>query len=194
MTSQKEKELVKALKNGNEEAFHQLYDIWCGKLYNFALRISNSDSCLSEEIVQDVFTHIWERRENLDENKQFGAYLCTITKNRLLNHYKHQMIQAIYNSIIKKRNETSNITNDSIDFQFLNEYIHGLINQLPPARRNVFILSREKSLSNKEIAQKLNISENTVEGHLSKALKFIREQIEKNYMSIITSLIANFFQ
>lgn len=81
----------------DERAFNALYKQWCGKLYNFVMKLSGGDNSLAEEIVQDVFVTVWERRETLDKDKSFGNYICTIAKSRLLNTYKHRMVESLYN-------------------------------------------------------------------------------------------------
>jgi len=182
------------LKNeDNFDAFNELYRSWSGKLYHFILKISNGDTYLAEELVQEVFTIVWEKRKELDENKSFDAYICTIAKDRLINIYKHRMVEVLYAQAVNQTGtEEYNKTEDDVDYHLLDEYLNKLIDQLPPSRKNIFILSRRKHLSNKEIAAQLNLSENTIESQLSKALAFIRKGIEDHYSVIIASLFSLF--
>jgi RNA polymerase sigma-70 factor (family 1) len=187
-------DILKLKQEDNIDSFNSLYQFWSGKLYNFILKISNGDTFLAEDLVQDVFTEIWENRKRLDENKSFGAYICTIAKDRLINIYRHRMIETLYAQAIrsKKSGDQYDAEND-INYDFLDQLVNQLIEKLPTSRRNIFILSRRKYMSNKQIAQKLNLSENTVESQLSKAITFLRKEIEKNYAFIITSLFVTFF-
>lgn len=159
----KESHHICNLRRGDIVSFEYLYNCWSGKLYNFVMRISRNDIYLAEEIVQSVFIKVWENREQIETDKSFGAYLCTIAKNQLVNVYQHRMLESLYQTKIKTSEPIENTTEKEVDYHLLEEYIDSLIEQLPPARREIFILSRRKLLTNKEIAAKLNLSENTVE-------------------------------
>ena len=87
---------IENLRKGNRSSFEYLYTVWSGKLYNFVMKISHGDSYLAEEMVQTVFLKVWKNREQLDPKLSFGAYLCTIAKNLLTNHYQHKMMEILY--------------------------------------------------------------------------------------------------
>ncbi len=169
------------LKRGDNASFEYLYNCWSGKLYNFVMRISQGDTYLAEEIVQTVFIKVWEGRDQVDTNKSFGAWICTIAKNQLVNIYQHRMLEQLYLAKVKTSEPIENTTEKEGDYHLLEEYIDSLIEQLPPARKEIFILSRRKFLTNKEIAAKLNLSENTVESQLTKAMAFLRSRIDRDY-------------
>lgn len=188
----KESRYIYNLKRGDTPSFEYLYNLWSGKLYNFVMRISKGDSYLAEDIVQSVFIKVWESRHTLDPDKSFGAYLCTIAKNQLVNIYQHRMLEYLYEEKVKSTESAENTTEKEVDYHLLEEYIDSLIEQLPPARREIFILSRRSLLTNKEIAEKLNLSENTVESQLTKALSFLRDNISKHY-NLPVSLLFYFF-
>lgn len=172
---------IARLRQGNHASFEYLYNGWSGKLYNFIMRISQQESALAEELVQEVFVKVWENRAALDSGRPFGAYICTIAKNRLANIYQHRMREYLYQEKIKYAGETENTTEKEIDYHFLEEYIDTLIGQLPPARREIFLLSRRTLLTNKEIAERLHLSENTVESQITKALAFLRSKMNNRY-------------
>jgi len=87
--------------------------------------------------------------------------------------------------------ENDDSTEKELDKNLLEEYIDKLADKLPPKRREIFILSRKDGLSNKEIAQKLNITESTIETQLSKALSFMKSEIKAHYDNILAILIAS---
>lgn len=188
----KESRYIYNLKRGDTPSFEYLYNLWSGKLYNFVMRISKGDSYLAEDIVQSVFIKVWESRHTLDPDKSFGAYLCTIAKNQLVNIYQHRMLEYLYEEKVKSTESAENTTEKEVDYHLLEEYIDSLIEQLPLARREIFILSRRSLLTNKEIAEKLHLSENTVESQLTKALSFLRDNINKHY-NLPVSLLFCFF-
>ena len=186
-----EKEELELLKKGSSPSFETLYRRYSGKLYNFVMKVSKGDSYIAEELVQRTFIKVWETKEYVNPDKSFISYLCTIAKNMLLNEYEHQTIQFIYEEYVKVRAvENDYSTEKEVDKNLLEEYIDKLADKLPPKRREIFILSRKDGLSNKEIAQKLNITESTIETQLSKALTFMKSEIIAHYDNILALLIS----
>lgn len=186
-----ERNYVSLLREGDVTSFEHLYTAWSGKLYNFVMRISGGDGYLAEELVQSVFIKVWENREALDPEKSFGAYLCTIAKNRLANIYEHRMSEYMYLEKMKQQAPVSDTeTEKEVEYHLLEEYINSLIAQLPPARRKIFVLSKQQQFSNREIARKLNLSEHTVESQLAKASAYIREKLVLHYKLSVSMLIC----
>lgn len=184
-----EKEELELLRNASMKTFESLYHRYSGKLYNFLMRVSKGDTYITEELVQRTFIKIWETRESINPEKSFISYLCTIAKNMLLNEYEHQTIQFIYEEFIKVQTlDNDNSTEKEVDKNMLEEYINHLTGQLPPKRREIFILSRKAGFSNKMIAKQLNISESTIETQLSKALAFMKSQLEAHYDHLLLLL------
>ena len=185
-----EKEELIQLKLDSQKSFENLYIRYSAKLYNFVLKLSNGDMYMAEELVQRTFIKVWENRSKIEPEKGFINYVCTIARNMLLNEYQHKTIEFIYKDFIKENYST---TIDNIELEvsknLLDEYIEKLTNKLPEKRREIFILSRRKGLSNKEIAKKLNISESTIETQLSKALAFLKKELSMHYELIIIAII-----
>jgi len=187
-----EKEELELLRNASMQTFESLYHRYSGKLYNFIMRVSKGNAYISEELVQRTFIKVWETRESVDPEKSFISYLCTIAKNMLLNEYEHQTIQFIYEEYIKvKTTDQDNNTEKEVDKNLLEEYIEHLTDQLPPKRREIFILSRKEGLSNKVIANRLNITESTIETQLSKALAFMKSQLNSHYDHLLVMLLIS---
>ena len=187
-----EKNELESLRNASIQSFEYFYTQYSGKLYNFVMRVSKGDRYISEEIVQRTFIKIWETKEQINPDKSFISYLCTIAKNMLLNEYEHQAVQYIYQDYVKlKMKEVDNTTEEEIDKNLLEEYIDKLTDNLPPKRKEIFILSRKKGLSNKKISEQLHISESTIETQLSKAIAFMKSQLQKHYEYILIILITS---
>lgn len=182
-----EKHDVELLRQGSSVAFERLFHQYGGKLYNFLLKISAGDKYLAEEIVQRTFIKIWNTHSQVNPNKSFISYLCTIAKNMLMNEYEHQTVEYLYREYVFKYLSLSNqVTPDKeLGRNLLEEYIDQLTEKLPPARRQIFIMSRKQMMSNKEIAEKLNITESTIQTQLSKALAFMKEQLQDYYKEIL---------
>jgi len=187
-----EKEELELLRNASKKSFDILYHRYSGKLYNFVMKVSKGDSYIAEELVQRTFIKVWETRDYINPEKSFISYLCTIAKNMLLNEYEHQTIQFIYEQYVKvKESDNDNSTENEVDKKLLEDYIDKLADELPPKRKEIFILSRKEGLSNKMIAKQLNISESTIETQLSKALEFMKSQIHNHYDYILVLLFIS---
>jgi RNA polymerase sigma-70 factor (family 1) len=186
-----EKEELELLKKGSSPSFESIYHRYSGKLYNFLMKVSKGDTYIAEELVQRTFIKVWETREYINPDKSFISYLCTIAKNMLLNEYEHQTVQFIYSEYVKINTaEVDSSTEKEVDKHLLEEYIDKLAENLPPKRREIFILSRKEGLSNKKIAERLHITESTIETQLSKALTFMKSQMQKHYELILIILFT----
>ena len=184
-----EKLLLIKLKENSFWAFEELYNLYSGKLYNFIMRISSGNRYMAEEVVQQTFIRIWEVREKIDPAENFVSYLCTIARNLSMKMYQHQTVEYIYTEYLLKSNpDRDHQTEESTDLRFLNDYIDLLAEELPPSRKKIFLLSKRQGYTNKEIAEKMGISESTVATQLSLAVKFMREQFAKHYDKLILVL------
>jgi RNA polymerase sigma-70 factor (ECF subfamily) len=184
-----------SLRNASMPAFENLYRRYSGKLYNFILKLSGGDRYVAEELVQRTFIKVWETRERIQPDQSFISYLCTISRNMLLNEYEHQTVKFIYEEYIKLNLlQEDSSTEKQVDKNLLEQYIDRLTEQLPPRRKEIFILSRKWGLSNKEIAQQLQITESTIETQLSKALAFMKNQLRENYDFIFLLLFMLLMQ
>lgn len=185
---------LSSLKSGSDKAFETIYKRYSGKLYNFIMTISQGDTYMAEEIVQSTFIKLWEVRQQIEPERSILSYLSTIAKNMLMNKYQRQTVEFLYQQLLLKEQpayDTS--TEKETDRKWLEEYMDELIEQLPPSRKQIFILRRKKELSTREIAEIMHISVSTVETQLSLATKFIRKQFEKNYdkLFLLSMILVN---
>lgn len=168
-------QLVKSLKNGDILAFNELFDYYGRRLYHFSFRYLRSEP-ESEELVQEVFTRVWEKRSELKEGLSFRSYIFTIAFNIVRKHFRNRSLISTYfkSQVIEDFNlETS----EKIDFSFLRNKLDNLVSKLPMRRKEIFTKSRFEGLSVKEIAADMNISKKTVENQLTEALRFIRNNL-----------------
>ena len=174
--SQQDKDLLLMMRNGDNSCFELLYRRYKGKVYNFILSVSNGDFYLAEEIVQNVFIKIWQDRKKIKLEGSFASLLFTMAKNMFLNELRDRVQQTLYQEHLQKNyNEYDNVVDKDIEYKLLEAEIDRLIAQLPPMRRKVYQLSKRNNMSNKEIAEQLNISEKTVESHLFLATGYMRK-------------------
>lgn len=178
MISDKTRYLIKKLNEGNISAFNELFKIYSGKVFNFT-RFFTLSTEEAEEITQEVFITVWENREKIDAEMSFSAYIFGIAKHKIFNLIRKKYY---YNQYLEKSKNNNEINGED---EILNHELQKLINEciesLPPKRKEIFKLSREEGLTYKEIAKKLNISENTVDVQIRKSLKQLQEVL-KNYL------------
>lgn len=182
-------QLILLLKQGDESAFTKIYTRYSRKLLAIAFNYCR-DPDLAEEITQDIFMNLWERRQSI-EIKSLNAYLATAVRFSIFKHiYANKKRQELAQENYKI--ETTVLIEDKIYAKFLDEYIQGIVDTLPEKCQLVFRYSRDMHLSNKEIAQEMDISEKTVESHMTKALKTIRKKLTNE--KIQTTLIISFLE
>jgi RNA polymerase sigma-70 factor (ECF subfamily) len=152
-------------------------------LYRFAFGYLKSKA-EAEELVQEVFTIIWEKRTELKEELSFKSFLFTIAFNIIRKHFRNK---AYFTEYFKKGiSEDKDLqTSQKITYNSLYQYINELVDKLPERRKEIFIKSRFEELSIKEIAETFKISHKTVENQLTDALKFIRTNLNRESLPFI---------
>ena len=171
--------LVRNLSKSNILAFNSLYYEYSRRLYRFAYGYLKSEE-ESEELVQEVFTIIWEKRKELKEELSFKSFLFTIAFNIIRKHFRTKSYLTGYlGTGVKSERDTQ--TSDKVIYNSLHKFILDLADQLPYRRKEIFIKSRVQGYSIKEIAEELKISHKTVENQLTSALKYIRTNLNREY-------------
>lgn len=135
----------------------------------------------SKNIVHDVFIAVWEKFEYLPIDTNFRSYLYTATRNRCLNHIRDNKKQVDFESVSE---EIATTEENATEVGELEKIIELAINTLPEKCRIVFEMSRYEELKYAEIAEKMNISVKTVEAHMSKALRILRNALA-NFLSLL---------
>jgi RNA polymerase sigma-70 factor (ECF subfamily) len=164
-------------------AFNEIHNRYFEKLFVTA-HFRMNDPLEAEELVQDVLFKLWQKRRTLVLNYTLNTYLAAALKyeviNRLSRERKRRKVEGAQLTI-DPITETN--TEQTLDFADLQDRLAQLVKQLPDKCRLVFTLSRDGGLSQKQISQRLNISENTVESHIKHALKSLRTGLQ-NFFSI----------
>ena len=175
------------LKNGDEKAFETLFWKYNEHVYHFIYSLLYEKS-MAEDLTQNVFLKIWEKHETIDVEQNFDAYLFTIARNLVYKETENRLLsEKLTESLQRQLSDADSLTEERIDAESLREYINSLIEELPPSRREIFRLSRQEHLSYREIAERLSISEKTVETQLSRALRFLRDRLSSDgFLCLIT--------
>jgi RNA polymerase sigma-70 factor (ECF subfamily) len=169
--------LLCRLKQGDEPAFEALYWQYSAWVYNFFKSILY-DPATAEDLTQNLFLKLWEKRDDIEPDEHFEAYLFTIARNMARKEVSNrQRREQLKDSLAASGNEADTSLEQQIEADSLQAYVNGLVEQLPPACRQIYRLSRVEQLSNKEIAQQLSLSEKTVEAQLHRALRFLKQKL-----------------
>lgn len=173
---------VECLNEGNKEAFKVLFELYYNKLLYFAQSyISNKED--AEEIIQDVFVKIWEKRKRITTN--INGYLFKTTKNACLDYLRSKRYKlAISDNMLQLEalinfHALSDKDSLSVIEKELEQKILAGIELLPEKCKQVFVKSRIDGLKNSEISDELDISIKTVENHISKAIKHMRVHLRE---------------
>lgn len=167
---------LQLLREGDERAFEQIFNFYYNRIYSFALN-TLFDKTFAEDITQTVFITLWEKRETIEPEIDIAPLLYTIAKNRVYRQtqqmprkYKYEQTQQDIVSELSDPEET-------VNYHFMENILSELIEKIPSARRRIFLLSRKDNLSNREIANRLQISEKTVETQIRRAIAFLKDHM-----------------
>jgi RNA polymerase sigma-70 factor (family 1) len=180
-----DQELQALWHQGDKSAFEMLYKRHVIKLVSIAVQ-KTGDRSLSEELVQDTFMAYYKLQDQKKEHVSVFAFLYVILKNKIMDKFKHDLVRRKFELHLEQTfDEADDSTTSLIETRELERLIDNEIEKLPPQCQTVFTLSRKIMLSNKEIANTLMISENTVEQHMRKALRILRLTISKGLKTIL---------
>jgi RNA polymerase sigma-70 factor, ECF subfamily len=174
-------ELLTRLKNGDILAFDRVYELYSHKLFSFVYKILKNEA-EADDVVQEVFVKIWESRHKLEDYRLLNSYIFTIAYNNSIDLIRKKINNTKYLEHLKN-SATINFSPtiiSQIEFNELNNQAEKLIANLPERQKQVYLLHREGGLTYPEIAEKLGISKNTVENHMVKALKYLRQNMDNS--------------
>jgi RNA polymerase sigma-70 factor (ECF subfamily) len=188
MTAPEDHLIVPAIREGNAAAFEQLFHFYYAPLCRYAGGIVAEPED-AEEIVQQVFLRIWERRAELNITVSFKAYLYRAVHNASLNH-KQRRKQNVRLDDGPLRVVHAAETSHEMDVKQLEKEIGKALNVLPEQCRKIFELSRFEELKYREIAELMNLSVKTVENQMGKALRIMRERLSA-YLPLLIITISH---
>lgn len=177
------------IANGDQEAFCKLFHTFKNKIYAFSFSFTHSTE-IAEEITQDVFIKVWTNRESLTEVENIDAWLSTITRNLCFNYLKRTALEKKAKDALKYQ-QTLSVENveEYLSYKERQTEVAEALDQLSPQQRLVFMLNRYKGLKNEEIAQRLNLSPNTVKTHMVSALRKIRSFLESHAAHLFSIIL-----
>jgi len=173
-------QLVALWCTGDENAYRELFNRYFCKLYHYALKLL-PDKRISEEIVMDVMLAIWQKKHLLNSNLSLSAYLYKSVKNRMIDYLRKQTVQTVSLEHPQMEPPSSFFTDGRLLHKEMECIYKNGLDRLPPQKKRIFTMSREEGNSYQEIADRLQLSKNTVENHMVAAIRLL-----KNHMRVAT--------
>lgn len=180
--------LIIEIKKGDQLAFQAVFDQHYPKMFHYFLKRTRSDEA-AKELTQQSFIKLWQSRHTLSDAWSLDAQLFTIASSVFIDHLRKRAIERKYQHQLEDDldERPSLICHSHSDYESA-DYLDAVSEDLPPIRKNVFLLKIAKGYSNKEVAEQLSVSIKTVEDHYSKALKHVRSLVS------VLLILRAFFQ
>ena len=177
------------LNEGNEAAFEELYHLYSNRLLCYLIKLVKTET-FAVDILQEAFIKIWNNRQNIDPEKSFRSYLFRIAENLVYDFFrkaacdKKLAAALINNAYDEYRHVEEKFCQKEID-----QFLQTAIDMLPPKRRKVFQLIKMEERSYEEVSELLHVSTSTINDHVVKATKSIRQQLERYHVTVISIAI-----
>jgi RNA polymerase sigma-70 factor (family 1) len=185
--------LLQQLQRGEVSAFSSLYHQHSKTLYRKIVWMVNDEE-VAKELLQDLFLKLWESREKIDLTKPFRSFLYTIAVNLVYDYFR---------KATKRKELESHILTLAVDYythveeamisKETLEMLNDVINQLPPQRKQIFVLCKVDGKSYDEVSEMLNISRSTIHDHIVKANRMIKDYLSKHPDILLYLLISVLF-
>lgn len=172
-----DRDLIERLIDGDDEAFKQVFNSYVKKVYHFVFGYIR-EATQAEDITQNLFIKIWEKKAEINPHKSFDGWIYTIAYRLVIDYFRQHKLKYHNNPFADYEDDliVSSITSDELlNRHQLESLYEQALQTLPPKRKEIFLLSRHEGLTNKKIATHLNLSIKTVENQMTAALSSLRE-------------------
>ncbi len=176
-----DREIIIAISKGDVNAFDKLYAKYSKAIYGFSLSYLKSE-VEAEGVVQDAFMYIWSNRSNLRSDTSIKSYLFTISSNLVKKVFRRESYSNRFKNGLNK-SDIDILPDDILEYNLLLEKVDCLLENIPPRRREIFLLSRKEGKSSKEISEKLGISVGAVDNQISNVIKYLRQHLGRELCS-----------
>lgn len=181
-----EVELIAEMKQGDADAFTQLFKRYREQVFTFSFALTKSRET-AEDLVQEVFSKLWERRDQIDTLQSFQGYVKRITYNHVMSFFRKVKLEKALQQELYintrllglEQQQAEAFNTESVRFYNM------LVELLPAQRKKAYLLSRDEGLSYEAIAGAMGISKNTVRNHIAEALHFIRERMAQRLTLVV---------
>lgn len=186
-----DKQLLLRLREGDEKAFAQIYELYWEKMVSYAIKLTKSED-EGADIVQNIFVSLWNRRVNLEINGTLGSYLIKSTRNLSLRYIEQNIHRNNFMErlTLHLRNIPSVAPDQELNVKELHWQYNRSIGRLPKKMKEIYVLHATGQLSYREIAERLNVAETTVKKQISNARKILSKAIPKEYTTLLGACIS----
>lgn len=188
-----DQKILRELNHGQPEALEKIYLCYNGRVYNF-IQGMIKDPNVSKDLTQDVFLQVWPKRAGIDPAGNFNGYLFAIARNIVYMYLRRELLLQNYLLDLEEEAAKDDLeTERRLDDALVREQVMKLIEELPEARRNIFLLYWKSEMSYREIAEVLSVSEKTVATQVRRSLRFLYERLDKVLFLCMLSGFSNGF-
>ena len=188
VSSSNQRDLVKLLTDGNEAAFEALYHLYSRRLLLYLIKLLKSEH-LASEVLQDVFVKVWNNRKNIDAAQSFRSYLFRIAENCVYDFFrKAGRDKKLQEALIRNACKDYNPVEESVYMKERSRLLREAIDALPSKRRQIFQSVKIEGRSYDEVSRMLHVSVSTINDHIVKATKSIRENLERYHITVSFAL------
>ena len=190
-----DRELVARVRAGDERAFEALYSAYSDGLGAYVMGLVDSRE-KAQDVVHDLFLHLWEHRHSLEIPHAFASYLFRAARNRALDHLRHERVAAAYRARVEgsgdaiEEDRAQPSAQSVVETHDLDRAVAIAVAALPPRCREVFILNRRHRMSYAEVADTMGISPKTVEVQMTRALRELRQALSPLLVSCMAFVAA----
>lgn len=183
--TEKEREVIAALKSDSQEAFNEIYSTYARRLYSYCYKFSRTAED-AEEIVQDTFVRLWNSRGKLKSDTNLNNLIFTISHRLVINAWHKRMLDPKYITFLEIQEQVadSRRTEHAVEYDEFSWRVLSLMDKLPTTQRKIVQYAKMEDLPSKEIARRMNLSEQTVRNQLSLALKTLKSQMKDGKMAV----------
>ncbi|WP_343701869.1 RNA polymerase sigma-70 factor [Chitinophaga sp.] len=187
-----DEQLLSLLKDSNITAFNTIYDRYSRPLYLYILSKTDRGET-SKDLLQDLFTTLWEKRCQLDVQQSLRSYLYQSVRHKIIDLYRKDVTYRKYlQQLIEHFDAQPHSISETYDYKAKATEVFEAINRLPAKMKEIFMLSRFENLSIEQIANRLDLSQQTVKNQISKALKILRShytQTDLLALAVVLSIV-----
>ena len=170
-----EQQLLNGLRQGDQSCFDRLYHLYSERLYVNLLKLVKHPET-AEEILQDIFIQVWEKRDTIEIHTSIRAYLFRIGENKVFDFYrKVRRDKLLYANVKATASEQYTHIEETLLFRENEQLLHAAVASLPPQRRQIFELCKLQGQTYEQVSNLLGISTSTVNDHIVKATRSVRQ-------------------
>lgn len=176
--------MLDKIREGDKQTYRLLFENYYKVLILYATSLTKNEP-KAEDLVQNVFINLWTKRDTLEIRSSIKSYLYKSVYNLFINDYRKELrndnvLDKIHYEVLQQ-----SIDEEEHSIKSKLDWVNKEINALPPKSKEIFVMNKRRGLTYKEISKILDISENTVESHISRALKRIRQNIPKSLLFLL---------